>query len=111
MSQRLKEIHKELTKLKRLSNTGRKKFLKSCNKDCINKICECIKNVLNSNLKIKPVHLRRLKRHRQTLRVLASKKTSLVNRKRLLQKGGFIGALLPALIPAIASLVGGFLKP
>jgi hypothetical protein len=35
------------------------------------------------------------------------KNTSLVKRKKLLQKGGFLGALLPALIPAVSSLLGG----
>jgi hypothetical protein len=110
MSHRLKKIHEELTKLNRLGTNGRKKFLKSCNKDCILKICECIRNVLNTNLKIKPAHLKKLKRHKQTLRVLALKKPSLLKRKRLLQTGGLIGALLPALIPALASLVGGLFQ-
>ena len=83
--------------------SGRKIFLKSCSNDCILKICECIKNLLNSNLKIKPVHLIKLRRHKETLRALASKKTSLLKGKRLLKKGGFIGVLSPALIPAFAS--------
>ena len=106
MSQRLKEIHRELIKLKRLGPKGRKKFFKSCSKDCIIKVCECIKNLLNGNLKIKTPHLKKLRRHRQTLRALAVKKTSLVKRKRLLQKGGFVSALIPAIAPAIAGLIG-----
>ena len=108
MSHRLKEIHKELKKLKRLSPKARVKFFKTCNKDCVIKVCECIKNVLNANLKIKPSHLKKLSRHKHTLRALALKSTSFAKRKRLLQKGGFIAALLPALIPAVASLLGGF---
>jgi hypothetical protein len=108
--QRLKEIHKELAKLKRLGVQGRKKFFKTCSKDCVNKICECVKNLLNANLEIKPAHLKKLSRHKQTLRALALKKTSFIKRKRLLQKGGFLGALLPAIIPAVASLVSGFLN-
>jgi hypothetical protein len=107
MSERLRAIHKELTKLKKLGPNARKKFFKTCNKDCIVKVCECIKNVLNSNLKIKSSHLKKLSRHKQTLRALASKSTSLTKRKQLLQRGGFIGALLPAIIPAVASLLGG----
>jgi hypothetical protein len=107
MSERLRDIHKELIKLKKLGPSGRKKFFKSCNKDCVVKICECIKNLLNSNLKIKSPHLKKLSRHKHTLRSLALKKTSFVQRKRLLQKGGFLAALLPALIPAVASLVSG----
>jgi hypothetical protein len=85
----------------------RKKFFKTCSRDCVSKVCECIKNVLNANLKIKSSHLRKLSRHKQTLRVLASKNTSLAKRKKLLQKGGFLSILLPALIPALASLLGG----
>ena len=107
MSERLREIHTELTKLNKLGPSGRKKYFKTCSKDCIVKICECVKNLLNNNLKIQPSHLKKLSRHKHTLRSLALKKTSLAKRKQLLQRGGFIGALLPAIIPAIASLLGG----
>ena len=106
MSHRLNEIHRKLTKLKRLGPTKRKIFVKTCSRDCIIKVCECIKNVLNSNLQIKPSHLKKLNRHKQTLRTLALKSTSLSKRKRLLQKGGFLAALLPAIIPAIAGVIG-----
>ena len=99
MSKRLSDIHKELVKIKRLSLRERKHFFKTCSKECVTKVCECIKNVLNANLKIKPSHLKKLSRHKQTLRVLALKRTS--------QKGGFLSILLPALIPAIASLLSG----
>lgn len=107
MSQRLREIHRELTKLQRLGPTGRKKFFKTCSKDCVIKVCECIKNVLNANLEIKPAHLKKLSRHKHTLRSLALKSTSLSKRKRLLQKGGFLNILLPAIAPVIASIIGG----
>jgi hypothetical protein len=109
--QRLKEIHQELNKLKRLGVSGRKKFFKTCSKECVNKICECVKNVLNANLEIKPAHLKKLSRHKQTLRALALKKTSLVKRKRLLQKGGFLAALLPAIIPAVTNLISNLFYP
>jgi hypothetical protein len=105
--QHLKIILQELKKLKRLGIKDRKKYLKKCSKDCVFKICECIKNVLNANVKLKPSHLNKLSRHKQTLRALVLKNTSLVKRKKLLQKGGFLGALLPALIPAVSSLLGG----
>jgi hypothetical protein len=107
MSQRLREIHNELIRLKRLSVQDRKKFFETCSRDCVSKVCECIKNVLNANLKIKPSHLRKLSRHKRTLRTLALKKTSLTKRKKLLQRGGFLSLLLPAVIPALASLIGG----
>jgi hypothetical protein len=107
MSERLRDIHRELTKLRKLGPSGRKKYFKTCSKDCIVKICECVKNLLNSNLKIQPSHLKKLSRHKHTLRSLALKSTSLTKRKRLLQHGGFIAALLPALITGVSSLLGG----
>lgn len=107
MSQRLSDIHRELVKLKRLSPKERKQFFKTCSRDSVTRVCECIKNVLNANLKLKPSHLRKLSRHKQTLRALALKKTSLVRRKKLLQTGGFLSLLIPALIPAITSLLSG----
>jgi hypothetical protein len=110
LNHRLHDIHRELTKLKRLGPTGRKKFLKTCSKDCIIKVCECIKNVLNSKLHIKPTHLKKLNRYKQTLRTLALRSTSLGKRKQILQKGGLLGALLPAIIPAIASIIGGLVN-
>ena len=108
MTHRVKEIHRELTKLKRLGAKGRKKFFKSCSKECVFSGCECIGNLLNANLKIKPSHLKKLSRHKKTLRTLAAKSTSLVKRKRLLQGGGFLSTLLPIIIPAVANLLGGF---
>lgn len=107
MSERLRDIHKELSKLKKLGPSARKKFLKSCSKSCVLKVCECIQNLLKANLEIKPAHLRKLSRHKHTLRELAQKRTSFIKRKQLLQKGGFITALLPAILPALAGLIGG----
>ena len=110
MSQRLSDIHRELVKLKRLSPKERKQFFKTCSRDSVTRVCECIKNVLNANLPIKPSHLKKLGRHKQTLRTLVAKRTSLAKRKRILQKGGFIGTLLSALVPAFGEIVKIFMK-
>jgi hypothetical protein len=107
---RLKAIQRELSKLRRMNVRGRKKFFKTCSKECVNRICECVQNVLNANLPIKPSHLKKLGRHKQTLRTLVAKRTSLAKRKRILQKGGFIGTLLSALVPAFGEIVKIFMK-
>ena len=110
---RMNRIHEalaELNKLKRLNKHDRKLFIKTCDKACIMRICECIRNVLNANVKIKEAHLKKLTRHKRTLRELSSKRLSLPKRRKLLQRGGFLlGALLPAIIPAVASLIAGFI--
>jgi len=100
----------DLKKLKRLSKKGRNKFFKECSKDCVMRICECIKNVLKGNVSLKSCHLKKLSRHRQSLRSLSAKSTTLAKRRKLLQKGGFLGALLPAILPVITSLIGSFMQ-
>ena len=94
----------DLKKLKRLSKKGRRKFFKECSKDCVLRICECIKNILKGNVPLKSCHLKKLSRHRQSLRSLSAKSTTLVKRRKLLQKGGFLGALLPAILPALIDI-------
>ncbi len=110
MTLRLQEIHRELAKLKRLDTKDRKKFFKSCSKECVFSVCECVQNLLNNNLKINHSQLKKLSRHKQSLRELVAKRTSLVKRKRILQKGGFLGTLLPIIIPALSSLLGDFVR-
>ena len=67
--------------------------------------CECAKNTLNGNVKLSPAQYRKLKRYKTQLRQLTNKKISHKKKKKLLQKGGFLGALLGAVIPALISLV------
>jgi hypothetical protein len=106
-TQHIQQVVAELKRLKRLGASGRKRFFKKCGKESVIRICECIRNLLKANIPVKSTHLKKLSRHKQTLRQLALKHTSLKTRKRLLQKGGFLGALIPAIVPALASLLGG----
>jgi hypothetical protein len=100
-------IVRELKSLKRMSKAGRKKYLKTCSKESVIRICECVKNLLNGNVPLNSSHLKKLSRHRQSLRKLAAQGTSLKIRKQVLQRGGFLGTLLPILLPAVTSLLGG----
>ena len=109
MSRRVQQLLLALKQVKRMSSKDRKTFLKSCNKDFIHGICECIKNLLKGNVPLKTAHLKCLGRHKQTLRKLALKGTSLTGRKKILQKGGFLQLLIPSLISGLTSLVTSFM--
>ena len=109
MSRRVQELLPTLKQLGRMTAKDKKKFFKSCNKDFIHGICECVKNLLKGRVPLKPNHLRCLARRRKTLRELALKSTSLARRKQILQKGGFIGALIQPLIAGLGSLIAGYL--
>ena len=102
MTRRIQQLLPVLKRVGRMSAKEKKEFLKSCNKDFIHGICECVKNLLKGRVPLKPYHLRCLARRRKTLRELALKSTSL-------QKGGFVGALIQPLIAGLGSLIAGYL--
>ena len=95
MSARLCQQASFLRLLQKASPRVRRSMLKShCNKDFILCMCECAKNLLKGNVPLSPAQLRTLRRHKQKLRQLAVKKTSLAKKKKLVQSGGFLGSLL-----------------
>ena len=88
---------------KRRRNT----FVKKCDMEFIDCVSECAKNIIKGNVPLNPAQLRRLCRERSNVRVLALKKTSLKKKRRILQKGGFLGALLPPFLGVLSSLLLG----
>ncbi len=72
----------------------------------INCLCECAHNVLKGNVPLGHSHLRKLKRCRADVRTLVNKRISKAKKKRILQKGGFLGALLaPVAATVLADVV------
>ena len=107
MSDRTRKYLPILKQIQRLGEKAKKQFIKKCDKQFIDCVSECAKKVLKGNVPLKPTQLRRLRRDRSNMRVLASKKTSLKKKGRIMQKGGFIGALLPPVLGVLGSLLLG----
>ena len=70
-------------------------------------ICDCVFNVLQGNIPVNEEEKNRLKRHRHFLRKLVNEKTSYKEKKRLIQRGGFLGALIPILAGLVGKLFTG----
>jgi hypothetical protein len=105
-------MRKYLPTLKRISRLGekaKKKIIKDCDRKLIECFCECSKNILKGNVPLKGRQLKRLRREKNNLRALALKKTSLKRKRKILQKGGFIGAILPPVLTVLSSLLGGLI--
>ncbi len=81
------------------------KIIKNSKKEFIYTLCECVLNVLNGNIKISKNSLEKLKPKKNILRKLI-KKSSIDNKKRIIQKGGFLEILIPSIISGIASIIG-----
>ena len=107
MSDRTRKYLPILKQIQRLGEKAKKQFIKKCDREFIDCVRECAKNVIKGNVPLKPTQLRRLRRERSNVRVLASKKTSLKKKRRILQKGGFLGALLPPFLGVLSSLLLG----
>jgi hypothetical protein len=111
MSQeRVREILPELKRLNSLKDKDRRKYLKTCCAPFVDGLCECIKNLLAGRVPLKPKHLKILRRFKKFLRAVSSKKTPRSLRRRILQRGGFIGAILPTLISGLSALLGPLLN-
>jgi hypothetical protein len=58
------------------------------------------------NVCLTPEHKRQLKRHKLSLRKLVLKKTPLSEKKKIVQSGGFLGALLGPIVKILFGLFG-----
>ena len=103
----MKKYLPTLKRIHRMGEKAKKQLIKNCDKKLIECFCECSKNILKGNVPLKPGQLRRLRREKKNLRVLALKKTPIRRKRRILQKGGFIGAILPPVLTVLSSLLGG----
>lgn len=105
MASRLKKYLAKLKLLKQASAKVRKNILKNCNKNLLCCICECAKNVLKGNVPLTKPQKSKLRRFKKKLRNLVSKKTRAAVKKKLVQSGGFLGALLTPVLSFLGSLL------
>lgn len=108
MSSRLRNNSEVLHVLKKAAPKFRKQLLKQADKELITTICECCLNVIKGHVRLTTGQKKKLAPHKKHIRQLADKKLSHTKRKRLIiQKGGFLGALLA---PVLKTLGGLFLS-
>jgi len=98
----LKMLHKASPKL-------RKALLADLPPEIVQLLSECALNILRGTITLSKYHKDRLKRYIRGLHTLSKKNTSIAKKKKIIQTGGFLpailGGVLPALIPAITEIV------
>jgi len=105
MSRRVRQYMPILKKISRMGDVARRRYLKNCDKALMDCFSECAKNVLKGNVPLSKRQFSRLEREKTNVRALASKRTSLRKKRRVVQRGGFIGALLMPAVAALGSLL------
>ena len=84
----------------------RNSIIKNCSKEEIYSIIECILNVYNGNVKIPQDLINKLRPYKKTFEKLLDRNSSLDKKRQLIiQKGGFLQILIPAITSAIASVI------
>jgi len=99
-------VRKYLPVLKRIAKLGdkaKRDYVRKCDKDFLVCVSECAKNVLKGNVPLTNRQKTRLHRSRNDLRAMSVRKTPLRKKRRILQKGGFLTALLPPLLAILSS--------
>lgn len=89
---------------------GREKILRSCDDNLIEVISEIAQNILNGNIQLNEKQKNFLKKYKKELRLLKQynikKKPVRNKRKFLVQRGGFIQAIIGALLSsAVGALI------
>ena len=83
-----------------------KAVLKGASPDLLNALSECSLNILKGNVHLTPAQKKQLAKYKHNLRALARKGASAKRRKTILQKGGFLGALLKPILGIVGGLLG-----
>ena len=97
---RIKKHREILAVLSKAKPALAKKIIKGADRDLINTFAECCKNLIKGNVPLSPAQRAQLRRHKQGLRQVAQRTTSNKRKKEILQqRGGFLGALLTAVLP------------
>ena len=99
-----------LRKICRCKTTKRRReLLRDGGAELQRSVREIAHNVLKGNVRLNAAQLKRLKQHRQGLRLVSRKSTTGKKRLQIEQRGGFLGALIAPLISALAGGIGGLL--
>ena len=112
----MKNFKEEIKLLKILENpiiikSTKKSLIKRMGKETINNIAELILNILNGNIHVSEETKNKLRHFAKICRKFLDKKTNLKTKKNILinkgiiQKGGFLQFLIPAIITGITSII------
>lgn len=103
MSKRLKKFAPTLEYLARCDKTTAKSIIDKAQPQFINCVSDICHNLLQGKVKLTSEEKKRLKKYKTQLRTVAKKSSSKKTKKTIIQKGGFLGAILA---PLLGSLIG-----
>ena len=106
---RIKDNKEFLDFLCKSNKKLRKILIQHASKEQNNTICEIILNILKGNFQIPKEKLSILNKKKNQLRAIIQK-TPLKKKKHIIQKGGFLEILIPAIVSGLASIVSNLIQ-
>ena len=104
----INKVKKTLLLLTKSKPGAAKKILKNANRDLIKAISEIALNMLNGVVPLTSAQKEKMHRHRNSMRQITGQ-LKLGAKRKIIQRGGFIGSLLgvglPLLIKGVSSLI------
>ena len=105
MSQLTKRYLPTLKRTRKMGDRAKQEFVRKCDKQFLDCMSECAKNVIKGNVPLTSRQMINLRRKKNDLRALSKRKTSLRAKRKILQKGGFLSAILPPILSVLGSLL------
>ena len=97
----------------KINKRYKKAIINSADKSLIRAICELSLNLLAGNIKLDKHTFEELKKYKHVLRRLVSKqktKALATKKKIIIQNGGFLQFLIPAIIGGISTIIGDLIS-
>lgn len=104
MSKRLQRNLPGLRSLKTAKKSVRKALIGNASRDLILCLVECAKNIIKGKVRVNSRQFQTLNKYGRQLCQLVKNKTTVAQRKKVLQTGGFLFSILA---PILGSLLGG----
>ena len=97
--------------LSNCKNKLRRAIVTNSTSEQIYSVCECILNVCNGNVKLSKEDFLKLKKYKKYFNKLINKRIGIKEKKKVLvQHGGFLQFLIPAIISGISSIVSAVIS-
>ncbi len=88
----------------------RKAILSNADRQLVDAICQCVYNMLSGNIELSPTQKTALIKYRHAMRKLVEKSSLKQKKKILVQNGGFLQFLIPAVITGISSIISSIIS-
>ncbi len=109
-SQNLKKQKKLIFLCNNLDKSSFTKFMKIADKDFINAISEICDNIIKGNVSLTKTQFVRLKRYHKHLKIIGDKKKSSKIKKKFIQSGGFLPAIIAPLIGFLGTIISSVIN-